>query len=123
MPEYEHMVNRQRKWMFYLLAILVLGAAFSPYPNFFNGLLLGSVISFYILWNLQQKIKRFGEAAAENRKIWGIGTFTRMASAGLAVLIALKFEVYFNLIGVIIGLVTCYIVIIIDFGLRTFINK
>lgn len=120
MSEYEHMVNRQRKSMFYLLAVIVLGIGFSPYPYFFNGLLLGGIVSFYNLWNLQRKIRRFGESAVESKPMLGIGTFTRMGSAGLAVLIAIKFEVYFHLIGVIIGLVSSYIIIFIDFGIRTF---
>ena len=123
MSEYELMVARQRKWMLYLLAIFILGAVFSPYPDIFNGLLLGGIVSFYNLWNLGRNINKFGEAAIENNPKIGIGTFTRMASAGLAILIAMKFEVYFNLIGVIIGIIISYIIIVVDFGIRIFTQK
>ncbi len=47
MSQYRKMVIRQRKWMLYLLSVIVLGAGFSPYPMFFFGLLLGSVFSFF----------------------------------------------------------------------------
>lgn len=120
MSEYESMIKRQRKWMLYLLAIFVLGAILSSNPIFFNGLLLGGTISYYNLWNLQRKINRFGESAVAGRPVRGIGTLTRMISAGLAVIIALRFETHFHLIGVIIGLVISYMVIMIDFGIRTF---
>jgi ATP synthase protein I len=115
--QYQRMITRQRKWMFYLLAVLVLGAGFTPYLRIFLGLLLGTVLSFYNLWLMQRKIDQFGQASAEQRSTRGIGTFTRLASAALAVLIALRYEEYFHLISVIIGLMTAYIVIMIDFFL------
>ena len=123
MSQYDSMITRQRKWMLYLLAIFVLGAGFSSYPTFFNGLLLGSSISFYNLWVLQRKIRRFGEVAAKGGSTLGIGTFTRLAGAALAVIVALRFEAYFQIIGVVLGLGISYIVIIIDFAIRTFTQK
>ncbi|QDP41664.1 ATP synthase subunit I [Radiobacillus deserti] len=117
MNEYQRMITRQRKWMFYLLSLLVLGAGFTPYPRIFLGLLLGTVISFYNLWLMQRKINQLGLATIQNRRMQGIGTFTRLASGAAAVLIALRFEEYFHLIAVIIGLMTAYVVIMIDFVL------
>ncbi|MBM7571284.1 ATP synthase subunit I [Aquibacillus albus] len=117
MKQYEKMIARQRKWMFYLLAIIVLGAGFTPYPRIFLGLLLGAVLSFYNLWLMQRKIKQFGQVIVENSPLKGIGTFSRMATAALAVLIALRFEDYFHMIAVVIGLMTAYIVIMIDFAI------
>lgn len=117
MQQYDNMVTRQRKWMFYLLALIVLGAGFTPYPRIFLGLLLGAVLSFYNLWLMQRKIKQFGQAIVENGSARGIGTFTRLASAALAVLLALRFEDYFHMIAVVLGLMTSYLVIIIDFAL------
>lgn len=105
---------RQRKWMFCLLAILILGAAFTHYQRIFLGLLLGSTFSLFMLWSLQSKITRFVNAAAKKQRISGIGTFSRLAAAILAVTIAHRFEEYFHLIGVAIGIATCYIVILID---------
>ncbi|MBC5635635.1 ATP synthase subunit I [Ornithinibacillus sp. BX22] len=115
MTNIEIQYARQRKWMFYLLAILVLGAGFTPYLRIFLGLLLGSAISFYNLYLLQKKTIEFTEAVAKKQKARGLGTISRFAAAALAVIIALRYEEYFNMIAVIIGLMTSYLVIMIDF--------
>ncbi|MEN2465331.1 ATP synthase subunit I [Ornithinibacillus sp. FSL M8-0202] len=115
MTNIEIQYARQRKWMFYLLAILVLGAGFTPYLRIFLGLLLGSAISFYNLYLLQKKTIEFTEAVAKKQKTRGLGTISRFAAAALAVIIALRYEEYFNMIAVIIGLMTSYLVIMIDF--------
>ena len=119
MTNNENQYARQRKWMFYLLAILVLGAGFTPYLQVFLGLLLGSAISFYNLYLLQKKTIEFTEAVAKSEKPRGIGMISRFAAASLAIIIALRYEEYFNVIAVIIGLMTSYLVIMIDF----FMNK
>lgn len=115
MSEYEKMTTRQLKWMLYLLSILVLGAGFTPYPRIFLGLILGSAASFYNLWLLQRKTKKIGEVAAEQGSMRGIGMFSRLAAAALAVVIALRFEETFHMIAVVIGLGTSYIIILLDF--------
>lgn len=111
----EKQYARQRKWMFYLLAVFVLGAGFTPYLRIFLGLLLGSIISFYNLYLLQKKTIEFTEAVAKEEKARGLGTVSRFAAVALAVIIALRYEEYFNMIAVIIGLMTSYLVIMIDF--------
>ncbi|MDX8047632.1 ATP synthase subunit I [Gracilibacillus sp. S3-1-1] len=117
MNQYKNMITRQRKWMFYLLALFVLGWGFTPFPRIFLGLLLGTALSFYNLWLMQRKIDRFGQAIKDGGKAGGIGTFTRLASAALAVIIAMRYEEYFHLMGVILGLMTTYVVIMIDFAI------
>jgi ATP synthase protein I len=123
MAEYKKMVDRQRKWMFYLLAVFVLGAGFTPYDRIFLGLLLGAAISFYNLYLLQKKVALFGDLAANQQRIKTLGTLSRLAAAVLAVLIAIRFENYFHLVAVISGLMTSYIVIMIDFALSNFIQS
>lgn len=118
MQYYERMISRQRKWMFYLLALLLLGAGLTPFLRIFLGLLLGTILSFYNLWLMQRKIDQLGKASTEQRTSQGIGTFTRLASAVLAVLVALQYPEYFHLISVVIGLMTAYLVIMIDFMLH-----
>ncbi|MFC4386512.1 ATP synthase subunit I [Gracilibacillus marinus] len=117
MSQYKNMITRQRKWMFYLLALFVLGWGFTPYQSIFLGLLLGTSLSFYNLWIMQRKVDRFGKAISEGRRASGIGTFTRLATAALAVLLAMRFEEYFHFIAVVLGLMTTYVVIMIDFML------
>jgi len=117
MNQYNKMIARQRKWMFYLLALFVLGWGFTPYTRIFLGLLLGTTASFYNLWAMQRKIDRFGERVANANRASGIGTFTRFAIVALTVLIAMRFEEHFHLMAVIIGLMTTYVVIMIDFAI------
>ncbi|WP_066189005.1 MULTISPECIES: ATP synthase subunit I [Gracilibacillus] len=120
MNQYKQMITRQRKWMFYLLALFVLGWGFTPYTRIFLGLLLGTALSFYSLWTMQRKIDRFGQAVAQENRATGIGTFTRLATAALAVIIAMRFEEQFHLMSVILGLMTTYVVIMIDFAISTY---
>lgn len=115
MAEYEKMTQRQRKWMFYLLAALVLGAGFTPYSKVFLGLILGSVFSFYNLWILQQRVKGFGDAVERGEKPRGLGTAARFAAAAVTIILAGKYQAYVNVIAVIIGLITSYLVMVIDF--------
>ncbi|WP_106498464.1 ATP synthase subunit I [Lentibacillus sp. Marseille-P4043] len=117
MSHYQSMIARERKWMFYLLAIFVLGAGFTPYPRIFLGLLLGSIVSFYNLWLLQRKINDFAESVAKNHSTKGLGTISRFAAVAFAVIIALRFEAHFHIIAVLIGIMTSYLVIMIDFAI------
>src|SRR5699024_1365022 len=114
MSNYKRMTIRQRKWMIYLLAILVLGIGFTPYTQVFSGLLLGAVASFYNLWLLQKKIADFTEAIVKKQRS-GIGTISRFATAALAIMIAIYFEEHFHLLAVVIGLMTSYVIVMLDF--------
>lgn len=110
------MITRQRKWMFYLLALLVLGWGFTPWQPVFLGLLLGGILSFFNLWLMQKKITKLGETSAQGEKpSRGIGTLTRLATGALAAVIVLQFEEHFHLVSVVLGLMTAYFVIFIDY--------
>ncbi|HLQ72046.1 MAG TPA: ATP synthase subunit I [Bacillota bacterium] len=115
MSHEEKSINRQRKMMFFLLAICVLGAGFTPYTRIFLGLLLGSSISFYNLWLLQTKVQEVAEAVKKDRKPKGLGTISRFAAAAFGIIIAVRFDDYFEIISFIIGLMTSYLVIVLDF--------
>jgi len=117
MTDYRAMVNRQRIWMLILLVLIAIGVLLLPYKTFFLGLLLGAVISFYNLWLLQRKIDIAGEAAAREGKRKGIGTISRLAAAALGVLIAIRFDLH--IVAFIIGLMTAYPVIIIQYLLSS----
>ncbi|MGJ9458198.1 ATP synthase subunit I [Oceanobacillus sp. CF4.6] len=124
MSEYDKMVTRQRKWMLYLLAIIVIGSGFSSHDRVFYGLLLGGAVSFYNLWLLQYKTKALGKAIAETGKVrGGLGTFSRLAATILAILIALRFNETFHIIAVVFGIISSYIVIGLDVSIRLIKNK
>ncbi|MCT1901173.1 ATP synthase subunit I [Oceanobacillus sojae] len=115
MFNFDSMITRQRKWMLYWLAILVLCAGFLPYTRIFLGLILGSSISLYNLWLLQYKSEKLGKTIAAGEKArTGLGTFSRMAAAVLAVVVAIRFEEYFHLYAVIFGIVSSYLMMAVD---------
>ncbi|MBD8004460.1 ATP synthase subunit I [Bacillus norwichensis] len=114
MDDLQQLFNRQRKYILYLLAILVLGWGFTPYQSIFMGLILGTSISFFNLWMMVRRMKKFGEAVLAGRKMRSLGSLSRMAAAILGVFIAMQYPEIFNLISVIIGLMTSYLVIAID---------
>ncbi len=113
MSNYRTMAKRQRKWMLILLVLFAIGAGILPNKHFFLGLLLGTCISFYNLWLLQRKTDLLGEAAEREGSRKGIGTISRFAAAALGVLIAIRYDL--SIIGFIIGLMTAYPVMMIDF--------
>jgi ATP synthase protein I len=118
MDQFQQMFRRQQKYIFYLLSIYTLGWGFTDYKTIFLSLILGTVISLFLLWSLVQKVAKFGRAVAQGKKVRSIGTFSRLAAAVLAAAIAIQYPQYFSIIPVVIGLMTSYTVIIIDFLLQ-----
>lgn len=121
MPEIIEMYNRSRKWMFYLLAIYVLGWGFTSYKTIFLGLILGTIFSMINLWLLMSKMKKFDKFAVGGKKYRrSLGSLSRLAMAALAIVIALKWQHYFQALGVVLGLMTSNIVIMIDYLFHSF---
>jgi ATP synthase protein I len=120
MPEFQTMFARQRKWMFFLLSFYVLGWGFTAQQSIFLGLILGTSLSLFNLWLMARKIDKFGQAAAEGRQVRSLGSFSRMATGALAIVITMRYPDQFHLISVVIGLMTSYIVIMIDFFTHNF---
>ena len=119
MPELQQMTTRYRRYMFYLLALYVLGWGFTSYQPVFAGLILGTVLGFFNIWLLAKKTDMLGEAVAKGGKVRTLGTLSRMATAVLAVVIALRYPEFFHFVSVILGLMTFIIVIMIDFFLQS----
>ena len=119
MSDLKGIFERHRRYIFLLLSIYVLGWGFTPYQTVFLGLVLGTVLSLYNLWVMVRKTERFGQAIVDGKNPRSIGTFSRLASAALAVLLSYRFPEYFHLAGVIVGLMTSYIVILIDIIIQT----
>lgn len=115
--------NRLRRYIFFLLAFYVLLWGFTPYKAVCLGLTLGTSLSLFNMWLLVKRMDRFSAAIDEGKALRSLGTVSRMATAVLAVLIALKFPEHLNIYSVIVGLMTSYIVIMIDFFVRTFNSR
>lgn len=123
MDKFRQMFLRQLKYILYLLSLYTLGWGFTEYKKFFLSLILGTVISAFMLWSLTRKIEKVGRAVSERKKVRTIGTLSRLALAALAATIALEYPQYFAIVPVVLGLMTSYIVIIIDFLLQKFRNN
>ncbi len=115
MPEIQLLFNRHRKYIFTLLSIYTLGWVFTSYQTIFLGLILGTSIGLYGHWQWARKMSGFGDAVLAGKKIRSLGTLARMAGAILAVIIATRYPDKFHLLSVIMGLMTPYIVIMIDY--------
>ncbi|MCI1589311.1 ATP synthase subunit I [Heyndrickxia oleronia] len=123
MPELQLMFNRHRKYMLYLLSLYILGWGFTQYQSVFLGLFFGTTISLYNHWLMVRRTKRFGEAVETGAKFRSFGTVTRMVAAVLAVMVATRYPDYFNFLCVILGLMTSYVVIMIDFIIHHIIQS
>jgi len=115
MNAYKRMVIRQRKWMLYILAIAVLGWGFTEYTQIFQSLMLGLAGGFYNLFLMQKKIDLLGERVSKNEKTQSLGMISRFAVAALIAVISLRFPDQFNIYVSVMGLMTPYLVIMIDF--------
>ncbi|MFB6466234.1 ATP synthase subunit I [Cytobacillus sp. Hz8] len=120
MPELHAMYIRERKYILFLLSFYVLGWGFTSYKTIFLGLILGTSLSLFNLWSMASRVQKFGDAVVQGKKARSLGMFLRMFAAVLGVAIALKFPEYFHLISVILGLMTTYVVIMIDLFFQTF---
>ena len=118
MQELDKMFNRQRKYIVYLLGFYVLGVVFTTYDPIFQGLILGTIFSLFIFWSMVQKNRKFSEAAAEGKKMKSLGSLTRMSAGALAAVIALRYPEKFQIVSVVLGLMTVYLVIMIDYFMQ-----
>lgn len=120
MLQYKTMFTRERKYIVYLLAVYVLGWGFTSYQAIFLGLILGTSLSLFNLWLLVKKINQFGEVMEKGGKMRSLGMMSRMAAAIFAVLLAVEYPDYIHPISMVIGLMTAYLVIMIDSFLQLF---
>lgn len=123
MPDIRKHFLRYTKYILYLLSIFVLGFGFTPFPDVFLGLILGTSFSLLNLWLMKNRMEKFDRAMDEGRKVRSLGTLSRMASAGVAVLIALEFPDFIHLISTVFGLMMVYFVIMIDYLLQQVLHK
>lgn len=120
MSELKVMYVRQRKYIFFLLSIYALGWGFTSYQTIFLGLIFGTSLSLFNFWLMVRKMNGFGDAVIAGKKIRSLGSLSRMATAAFAVMIALKYPDKVHLISVVLGLMTSYMVIMIDFFMQSF---
>jgi ATP synthase protein I len=123
MSDINQMFSRQRRYLYLLLSVYVLGYGFTSYKPVFAGLLLGTGFSLMILLLLVKRSNSFDKAIAQGKKVQSLGSLSRMATAALAIMIALKYEDQFHTVSVVVGLMTTYVVIIIDYFFQAFLKR
>ncbi|MBD7984637.1 ATP synthase subunit I [Sporosarcina sp. Sa2YVA2] len=107
--------NRQKKAVFFLLALFVIGWAFTDFKPVFAGLILGSFFGLYNFWIIVRRMDRFDEKISQGKETKSIGgTALRFGSGVAAAAIALTMPEEFNLIATVIGLMIPYILLLAD---------
>lgn len=118
MPDMHTMFKRHRQLLINLLAIYVLGWGFTSYKAVFLGLPFGTSLGLYNYWLLVRKTEQFGQKIIAGKPAKSLGMFNRLASAALLAVVALRFPEHIHLISAVLGLVTIYIVIMIDYFIK-----
>ncbi|GKU83671.1 ATP synthase subunit I [Niallia sp. NCCP-28] len=119
MLEIKQMLKRQSKYISFLLSLYLIGWALTPFQPVFLGLIIGTGLSFFNMFLLVRRMGKFSKAIDEGKKTRSLGMLSRMAAAVFGVALALEFPEQIHLISVVIGLMTSYIVIMIDFLIST----
>src|SRR5699024_6550058 len=118
MSRYKKSFKRELTNMLYLISLFSVLAGmrtFTKYQRVFYGLSLGILIGFYNVWFLQRKISLFAETIIDSEaKRQGLGMISRFPAVILGAIIALKFDMYLNLIAYLIGFFLLYSVMMID---------
>ncbi|MDN4524796.1 ATP synthase subunit I [Fictibacillus fluitans] len=114
MTEYTTTYRRYIKLTLFMLSFFVLGYGVTSYQSIFLGLSFGTLFSLYNLWSMYSRIERLGQAVINQQKVRTMGSLSRLLVGGLAVLIAMRYPQFFNLLSVVIGLMSVYIIMLID---------
>lgn len=120
MPELKDMFARQKRYIFLLLSAYVFGWGFTEHKAIFLGLVFGTSLSLFNLWLMVRNSEKFKLAVEQGKKVRSLGTFSRLATAAFAVIVALEYPNDLHLISTVLGLMTSYIVIMIDFFKQSF---
>ncbi|MFZ4452988.1 ATP synthase subunit I [Salibacterium aidingense] len=97
----------------YVLALYVVGWGFTPYSSFFASLVLGAVIGLFNMWSMYRDVKKIGDAAEKQKKAFTIGLLARLATGALIAALFLQFPEHFHLAGLVTGIMTPYIIILL----------
>jgi ATP synthase protein I len=119
MIEMHELITRQKKYMYYLLALFVLGWGFTPHRAVFLGLILGTIVSFLGLRLVARRTDKLLDKVTEGKKVRAraraVSTYSRLAAIGLLIILAVKYEELIEVWALGFGLMTGYLVMIIDF--------
>lgn len=114
------LVRRQTKYLFYTLAVFVLGYGVTPYHKAFIGLMIGSIVGFLSLrlvaFKTDKLLDRVVKGDTKVRfKATAVSTYSRLATIGLLIIFAFRYKDLVEAWAIGLGLLTGYLVMIIDF--------
>ncbi|MDQ0257192.1 ATP synthase protein I [Evansella vedderi] len=114
MNDYKAVAKRYCMYTVILIIIFLIIALFFTSQRFFLGLALGTAFSLLNLLSTYHQVKSIGTILEGGTVRWTFGTATRIITAVLGVFIGMQFPQYFDLMGVIIGLMITYVLILIE---------
>ncbi|MFD2707055.1 ATP synthase subunit I [Salibacterium lacus] len=110
---FQQETRRYVQFTFYALALYVIGWGMSPYQVFFLSAVIGTGLGLFNVWSMYRDVKKLGKAAEENRSAFSAGMLSRLASGALAAVLFLQFPGHFHLMGLVTGIMTPYIIILL----------
>lgn len=121
MRNYVEMAKKYSLYTAILIVIFLVLAIYLDKRALFLGLALGSVFSLINLLFTYFQVKRVINSVKTGKNKMSFGTVTRMISALIPVMIATQYDHVFSIVGVIIGLMVTYAMILIEpiFHIRT----
>ncbi|UCZ53024.1 ATP synthase subunit I [Bacillus shivajii] len=114
MSDYSIVAKRYSLYTIILIIVFLVIAQFAVNKSFYFGLALGAVFSLLNLLSTYRQVKVIGEMVTGGTVAWTFGTVSRIVTAVIAVFIAMQFPAYFDMTGVIIGLMITYVFILIE---------
>jgi len=114
MQDLQQVYARQKKLIFFLLALCALGWGFTPYPSVFAGLALGALFGLYNFWLLVRRLEKFDRAINEGKKVASLGSALRFASGIAGIAIAISLPEHVHLASTVIGLMIPYVYLLVD---------
>ncbi|CAM4068234.1 ATP synthase subunit I [Bacillus manliponensis] len=113
------LVQRQKKYTYNFLALFVLGWGFTSYKEVFLGLIIGTIFSFLSLRIVASKTDKLLDRVTNGKEVkfkaTAVSTYSRFATFGLLILFAAKYQHLIAIWSLGVGLLTGYLVMIIDF--------
>jgi ATP synthase protein I len=111
MEQFASSIKTLARYIFLLFTGVVLLWLFMPQRVFFQGLILGMLVSMINGFILFVKTVQAGEVAINpGKRLRGVGMLPRFLLAGFAVYVSFKLPHMFSFSGVVIGLLTVQVV-------------
>ncbi|MFJ7934309.1 ATP synthase subunit I [Sporosarcina sp. NPDC096371] len=114
MQTLQEIFNKQKRALFFCLALFVLGWGFTDFKTVFAGLILGSLFGLYNFWILVRKMEKTEQKFAEGKQSLSLGTVLRFASGIAAAAIATAMPEHFDLLSTVLGFGVPYLLLLVE---------